>query len=63
MRYQILQANIIIILWQTVRRITREILRVKGLKHKILLFVGRLRRKLKEESYNKYFTAISYIIM
>ena len=31
---QILQANIIRILWQTVRRITNEILEVKGLNRK-----------------------------
>ena len=30
MQYQILQTNIIRIVWQTVRRITREILEVKG---------------------------------
>ena len=32
MQYQILQTNIIRIVWQTVRRITREILEVKGWK-------------------------------
>ena len=30
-QYQILQTNIMIITWQTVRRITNEILGVKGL--------------------------------
>ena len=30
MQYQILQTNIIRIVWQTVRRITRELLEVKG---------------------------------
>ena len=32
MQYQILQTNIIRIVWQTVRRITKEILGVKGWK-------------------------------
>ena len=32
MQYQILQTNMIRIVWQTVRRITREILGVKGCK-------------------------------
>ena len=32
MQYQILQTNIIRIVWQTVRRITREMLGVKGWK-------------------------------
>ena len=32
MQYQILQTNMIRIVWQTVRRITREILGVKGWK-------------------------------
>ena len=32
MQYQILQTNIIRIVWQTVRRIIREILGVKGWK-------------------------------
>ena len=30
MQYQILHTNIMRIIWQTVRRITNEILRVKG---------------------------------
>ena len=33
---QILQSNIIGIVWQTVKRITNEILGVKGVKHMIL---------------------------
>ena len=32
-QYQILQTNILGIIWQTVRRITIEILGVKGLKY------------------------------
>ena len=31
MQYQILQTNIVRIIWQTVRRITNEILGVEGL--------------------------------
>ena len=31
MQYQILQTNIVRIMWQTVRRITNEILGVEGL--------------------------------
>ena len=31
MQYQILQTNMMRIIWQTVRRITNEILRVEGL--------------------------------
>ena len=34
-QYQILQTNITRIIWQIVRRITNDILRVKGLMHKI----------------------------
>ena len=34
-QYQIFQINIMRIIWQIVRRITNEILRVKGLMHKI----------------------------
>ena len=33
---QILQTNILEIVWQTVKRITNEILGVKGVKHMIL---------------------------
>ena len=33
MRYQIIQTNMMRIIWQTVRRITIKILGVKGLKH------------------------------
>ena len=34
-RYQILQTNIMRIVWQTVRRITNEILGVKGLNNTV----------------------------
>ena len=34
-QYQILQTNITRIVWQIVRRITNDILRVRGLMHKI----------------------------
>ena len=38
MQYQILQTSIMRIIWQTVRRITSEILGVKGLIYWLLIF-------------------------
>ena len=59
---QILQSNIIGIVWQTVKRITNEILGVKGVKHMILtLFWKAIIENCRKACDKSYFDQLSLI--
>ena len=59
---QILQTNIIGIVWQTVKRITNEILGVKGVKHMILtLFWKDIIENCRKACDKSYFDQLSLI--
>ena len=59
---QILQTNIIGIVWQTVKRITNEILGVKGVKHMILtLFWKAIMENCRKACDKSYFDQLSLI--
>ena len=59
---QILQTNIIGIVWQTVKRITNEILGVKGVKHMIMTLLWKaITENFRTACDKSYFDQLSLI--